>query len=94
MATDETGGKKSETSDYSATKAPENREHVESDAPLQRTTLKPGGAHGANAPVGMSEIDLRTIPSRAVDPALEDFGDTRDNEEGWREKGHGSRDDD
>ena len=80
MAMDETGGKKPETSDYSATKAPENREHVESDAPPQRTTLKPGGAHGATVPVGMSDIDLRTIPSRAVDPMLEDFGDTRDNE--------------
>jgi hypothetical protein len=93
MATDETGGKKSETSDYSATKAPENREHVESDAPPQRTTLKPGGAHGATAPVGMAEIDLRTIPSLAVDPMLEDFGETRDKEQGWRDKGLGSRDD-
>jgi hypothetical protein len=82
MATNETGGKKSETGDYSATKAPENREHVESDAPPQRTTLKPGGAHGATAAVGMSEIDLRTIPSRAVDPMLEDFGETRDKEQG------------
>jgi hypothetical protein len=93
MATNETGGRKSETGDYSATKAPENREHVQSDAPPQRMTLKPGGAHGATAPVGMSEIDLRTIPGRAADPRLEDFGETRDNEQGWLDYGKGSRDD-
>ena len=58
MATDETGGKKSETSDYSATKAPENREHVESDAPPQRTTLTPGGPSPLPSPLP-TELDLR-----------------------------------
>ena len=76
MAADNRGGK-TETSDYSATKAPENREHVESEAAPTSSTLTPGGARGAAADVGMSGVDRNTIPSRAVDPGLEHFGNTR-----------------
>jgi hypothetical protein len=78
VATNDTVGKKAETGDYSATKAPENREHVESDAAPTSSTLKPGGSHGAAADVGMSGIDRKTIPSHAVDSGLEHFGNTRD----------------
>ena len=77
MATNDRVGKSPETSDYSATKAPENREHVESEAAPTASTLKPGGSHGAAADVGMSGIDLNSIPSRAVDPGFELFGNTR-----------------
>ena len=77
MAADNTGDGKTGTSDYSATKAPENREHVESRAAPRSSTLIPGGARGAAADVGMSGVDRNTIPSRAVDPGLARFGDTR-----------------
>lgn len=71
MATD---AKKSETSDYSATKAPENAEHVESKARTRDDTLKPGGAHGATAAVGMTELDRDSVPNGATDPRQTDYG--------------------
>ena len=69
-----TEGKKSETSDYSATKAPENAEHVESKARDRNDTLKPGGAHAATAAVGMTELDRDSVPSGATDPHQTDYG--------------------
>ncbi len=48
---------KSATGDYSATKAPENREHVTSEAPARDPKLTPGGPHGAPVDVGMEAID-------------------------------------
>jgi len=66
--------KKSETSDYSGTKAPENAEHVESRFRSRDDTLKPGGSHGATVPVGMSELDRDTVPNRATNPGQTDYG--------------------
>jgi hypothetical protein len=48
---------KSATGDYSATKAPENREHVTSEARTGHPTLTPGGPHGAPVDVGMEAIE-------------------------------------
>lgn len=73
MATDETTTGSS-PADYSATKAPENRPHVESQAPSKDHTLKPGGRHGATAAVGMSELDRDAVPSGATDPGQTDYG--------------------
>ncbi len=56
------------TTDYSATKAPENREHVESTAPVRDARQKPGGANGTPADVGMSGLHRRDVPSMANDP--------------------------
>ena len=56
-----------ETTDYSATKAPENREHVESTAPVRDSRQKPGGANGTPADVGMSALHRRDVPSMAND---------------------------
>ena len=67
-------GKTSETSDYSATKAPENAEHVESKSRSRDDTLKPGGAHAAKTGVGMSELDRETVPNGATDPRQTDYG--------------------
>ena len=50
-------GKESDTGDYSATKAPENREHLESEPQSNNPSLKPGGARGAPTDVGMSSLD-------------------------------------
>jgi hypothetical protein len=66
--------KKSETSDYSGTKAPENAEHVESRFRSRQDTLKPGGSHGATASVGMSELDRDTVPTGATNPGQTDYG--------------------
>jgi hypothetical protein len=77
VAADNRGGGKTETSDYSAPKAPENRVHVESEAAPTSSTLIPGGGRGAAADVGMSGLDRTTIPSRAVDTGRQRFGNTR-----------------
>ena len=57
----------SDTSDYSATKAPENREHVESTAPVQNPAQKPGGGHPVGVDVGMSALYRETVPQLAAD---------------------------
>jgi hypothetical protein len=60
--------KQSQTGDYSGTKAPENKEHVESTFRHRGDSLKPGGSHGARAGVGVSELDRDTVPNGATDP--------------------------
>lgn len=57
--------KGSDTGDYSATKAPENREHVESERQSNSPAQKPGGPRGAPTDVGMSSLD----PDTSGDPA-------------------------
>jgi hypothetical protein len=64
-----------DTAEYSATKAPENKEHVESRSPSGDPRLLPGGAHGAKAAVGISELDHDQVPSGASDLDLIDFGE-------------------
>jgi hypothetical protein len=64
-----------DTAEYSATKAPENKEHVESRSPTGDYRLLPGGAHGAKVPIGMSELDHDQVPSGASDLDLIDFGE-------------------
>ena len=62
--TDSSNQKKAETGDYSATKAPENQEHVESTEPSRDPRLIPGGLHGTPHDVGMSGLYRETIPSQ------------------------------
>ena len=66
--------KGSDTADYSATKAPENREHVESKRKSNTPSLKPGGARGAPMDVGASSLDADTTanPVAAGDNATHD----------------------
>ena len=52
--------KGADTGDYSPTKAPENREHVESEWQSNNSSLKPGGPRGAPNDVGMSSLDPAT----------------------------------
>ena len=47
----------------SATRAPENSEHVESTAAVRDVRQTPGGAHGTPADVGMSGLHRRDVPS-------------------------------
>ena len=61
-----TGSKESDTADYSATKAPENREHVESEWQSNDPAQKPGGARGAPTDVGMSSLGPATTDYEAA----------------------------
>jgi len=71
-------GGKHDTTDYSASKAPETRsEAVEAHGPSD-STLVPGGAHGSSADVGMSGMDRNDVPSRASKPAQLDVRDSPD----------------
>ena len=80
MANTSTGRPGTETSDYSATIAPENRTHVTAEARAAGATLKPGGAHGAPVDVGMSELHREDIPSQADDLDHSRDGDRRSDE--------------
>jgi len=65
---------RSATGDYSATKAPENRPHVETETPDGDPSLRPGGAQGAGADVGMSGLDRDAVPSKGSDLGQVDYG--------------------
>lgn len=54
-----------DTGEYSATKAPENREHVESKKPTADPRATPGGEHGVTVEVGMSGLHSETVPGIA-----------------------------
>ena len=82
MANDHPADRKADTSDYSATKAPENQEHVESRAPTKDSTLLPGGPHRATAEIGMQELNRADVPTMAdkrniAPPASNDITDKR-----------------
>jgi hypothetical protein len=62
------------TGDYSATKAPENAEHVTSAKPTADLRQRPGGAHGAPVDVGMSELHREDVPGEASDLGLAHYG--------------------
>ncbi len=62
------------TGDYSATKAPENRPHVETETADGDPSLRPGGAQGAGADVGMSGLDRDPVPSKGSDLGHVDYG--------------------
>lgn len=77
MATPEkrAGNTPGSTGDYSATEAPENREHVESEQePTRDPSLTPGGAHGVPFEVGMAGLYRENVPSQAEDLGLTDYG--------------------
>jgi hypothetical protein len=64
VATSDPAGPKPNTTD-SATKAPENREHVEPKARTKNDTLLPGGPHRATAEIGMQELNRDDVPTEA-----------------------------
>jgi hypothetical protein len=61
-------GGKHDTTDYSASKAPETRGAVESKEGSGDPRTVPGGALGASADVGMSGMDRADTPSQGVVP--------------------------
>ena len=68
---------KPDTSEYSATKAPETREHAEEQDPVVDARLIPGGAEPRSAtPQGMAGLSRDTVPSRATDTGQTQYRDT------------------
>ena len=62
MATDPKEG----TSAYSATKAPDTRDHAEEKKTVRDERLQPGGAHAAPVAQGMAALERDEVPSRAL----------------------------
>jgi hypothetical protein len=75
VAKTERPDRQSDASDYSATKAPENREHVESEHQSGDSSLVPGGAAGASNDVGMSSLERDEVPNRATRPEKVAYGE-------------------
>jgi len=63
--------RRADTGDYSATKAPENRPHVESKVPAA-PAQRPGGLFGTPADVGMAALDRHTVPELAAEEIEEE----------------------
>ena len=59
--------KKDDTAEYSATKAPDTREHAEERVTTPDPRLIPGGAHGAPVPQGMAGLEPQDVPADAGD---------------------------
>jgi hypothetical protein len=58
-----------DTSDYSATEAPENREHVESRNGTGDPSQAPGGPQGAPVEVGVSGLDRTKVRTKLGPPS-------------------------
>ena len=53
---------KTDTSDYSSTKAPDTRKEAEERQSTPDARLIPGGAHGSHTAQGMAGLDIDTDP--------------------------------
>jgi hypothetical protein len=71
-------GGKEDTSDYSASKAPETRREAEERETTPDDRLMPGGAQGSAADAGMSGMDRKDVPSGAAKPEELRAGDSPD----------------
>ena len=69
-------GGKGDTTDYSASKAPETRREAEERESTPDARLIPGGANGSPSDVGMSGMDREDVPSRAAKPDQLKAGDS------------------
>ncbi len=65
MADDKPGGKK-DTSEYSASKAPETKVSAEERDGVHDPRLHPGGSTGAPVDPGMSSLDRDDVPGGAA----------------------------
>ena len=64
MADDKPGGKQ-DTSEYSASKAPETKVNAEERDGVHDPRLKPGGSTGAPVDPGMPSLDRDDVPGGA-----------------------------
>jgi hypothetical protein len=68
---------KTDTSEYSSSKAPETREHAEErQGNRVDARLMPGGAHGSSQPQGIDALDREAVPNGAADTGLTQAGDS------------------
>jgi hypothetical protein len=68
---------KKDTSEYSASKAPETREHAEERDQAVDSRLLPGGAEPrTHTDQGMAGLDRDTVPNRAADTGQTRYRDT------------------
>jgi hypothetical protein len=54
-----------DTTEYSASKAPETRREAEEEQSTGDTRLMPGGRHRAGADIGMQAMHRASVPSEA-----------------------------
>jgi hypothetical protein len=66
----------SDTTEYSASKAPETKSEAEEPNTYSDLRLIPGGRRGARAEVGMSAMDRSDVPSEAREPGQTRYGDS------------------
>ena len=70
--------KKPDTSEYSASKAPETRREAEEQETVRDFRLIPGGKRGSEQAIGMAAMDRDDVPNHGENPGLEKFGDSPD----------------
>lgn len=68
-------GGKADTTDYSASKAPETKAEAEEQVTHADWRLIPGGAMGSHEAIGMSAIERSQVPSEGEKPPDLDFKD-------------------
>jgi len=67
---------KNDTTEYSASKAPDTKAEAEEPEPYSDLRLIPGGRRGARAEIGMSAMDRNDVPSEAREPGQTRYGDS------------------
>jgi hypothetical protein len=82
IVTDDPAGgpprQKKDTTEYSASKAPETRKEAEEPPEFSDTRLKPGGATGSPVDVGMSSLQRDETPHGGQSAGQQRYGDTSD----------------
>jgi hypothetical protein len=69
-------GSRKDTTEYSGSKAPETRREAEEQHGPSDQRLKPGGARGSSADVGMSSLDRNATVSGGKSTGPERLGET------------------
>ena len=69
---------KPDTSEYSASKAPETKREAEEQETVRDFRLIPGGKRGSEQSIGMSAMDRDQVPNHGDNPKMEKFGDSPD----------------
>jgi hypothetical protein len=70
--------KKTDSTQYSASKAPETSRAAEEKDTIRDFRLIPGGRHGSQEPIGMSAMNREDVPSEGRDEDLANYGDSPD----------------
>jgi len=65
-----------DTTEYSASKAPETRQEAEEESPYSDMRLIPGGRLGASIQIGISAMRRREVPSGAREMGQVRYGDS------------------